>query len=322
MEDLTLTGLRTVREVARRGSFSAAAEALGYTQSAVSRQVALAERSVGRPLFERHARGAELTPAGAIVLRHAAAALAELQAARNALADLASRRHARVRLGAFSTAMAALVPSAIAALAVREEQLTVTLHEGTSERLVQRVASGRLDLALVTASSDAPDGVMLDALLDDPLLVAMPRGHRLAGQSAIDPDELREEAWIAGSTSPGTRLLGAWTTGHWRPRIAYEVRDWTAKLGLVAAGCGITIVSALSATTLPASILVARIDHPTAMRVVAVARREGSENDVRVERVLDALRDVVSALMVSARPGGARPRTPSSAPAGSAGPAT
>ncbi len=302
MDDLSLTGLRTVREVARRGSFSAAADALGYTQSAVSRQIALAERSVGRALFERHARGAKLTPAGAIVLRHAAAALAELQAARNALADLASQRQVRVRLGSVPTAMAALVPSAIAALTDREPQLAVTLHEGTSERLMQRVVSGRLDLAVVTASSDAPQGVVLDALLDDPLLVALPRGHALAGQSTIDPDALREEPWIVGSTSPGTILLGAWTTGRWRPRVAYEVRDWTAKLGLVAAGCGITIVSALSATTLPASIVVAAIDHPAAMRVVAVARRDGTEHDLHVEPVLDALRQVVPGLVASARP--------------------
>jgi DNA-binding transcriptional LysR family regulator len=294
MDDLSLTGLRTVREVARCGSFSAAAQALGYTQSAVSRQVALAERSVGRPLFERHARGAELTPAGAIVLRHAAAALAELQAARLAVADLASRRPPRVRLGAFSTAMAALVPSAVAALAMREPQLAVTLHEGTSERLMQRVGSGRLELAVVTASSPAPQGIVLDALLDDRLLVALPREHRLAGQSAIDPDALRDERWIAGSTDPGTPLLGAWTTGRWRPQIAYEVRDWTAKLGLVAAGCGITVVPALSAATLPASVVVAAIDHPAAMRTVAVARREGADDGARIEPVLDALRTVVA----------------------------
>jgi len=301
MDDLSLTGLRTVREVARRGSFSAAAEALGYTQSAVSRQVALAERSVGRPLFERHARGVELTPAGAIVLRHAAAALAELQAARHALADLASRRRARVHLGAFSTAMATLVPSAVATLAMREPQLAVSLHEGTSERLMHRVCSGRLQLAVVTASSDQPEGIVLDKLLDDPLLVALPRAHRLAGQSTIDPDALREEHWIAGSTDPGTMLLGAWTTGRWRPQIAYEVRDWTAKLGLVAAGCGITVVPGLSAATLPASVVVAAIDHPAARRTVAVARRDGTEDDAPVAPVLEALRDAVPGVMARAR---------------------
>src|SRR5271168_2282273 len=104
MDELSLVGLRTVCEVARRGSFSAAAEALG-------------ERAVARPLFERHARGAQLTPAGVLLTRHAGAALAELQSGRLALEDLDGRRRSRVRLGAFSTALAALVPDALSALA-------------------------------------------------------------------------------------------------------------------------------------------------------------------------------------------------------------
>jgi DNA-binding transcriptional LysR family regulator len=296
MDELSLTGLRTIREVAQRGSFSAAAEALGYTQSAVSRQVALVELNLGSRLFDRRARGVELTPQGAIVLRHGTAALAELQSGRRALAELDSKRPARVHLGAFSTAMAALVPNAVVALGEREQRLAVTLHEGTSERLLQRVGSGRLDLAVVTAAPEPPDGLVLDALLDDRLLVAMSRGHRRAGQSAIDPDELRDEQWIAGSADPQALLLGAWTTGRWRPQIAYVVRDWNAKLGLVAAGCGITVVPALCAASLPADVIVAAIDHPAAMRTVAVARREGTDADGRVVAVLDALREAVPAV--------------------------
>jgi DNA-binding transcriptional LysR family regulator len=134
MADFSVAGLRVICEVARRGSFSAAADALGYTQSAVSRQVALAERVVGQSLFERHPRGVELTPAGDIVLRHGNAALAELQAARVALEDLHQRRSRRVQVGAFSTAMAALVPRVLAALAIHEPKIIVVLREGTSER--------------------------------------------------------------------------------------------------------------------------------------------------------------------------------------------
>jgi DNA-binding transcriptional LysR family regulator len=92
MVEISTTGMRVLREVARQGSFSAAAEALGYTQSAISRQVALAEGVAGRELFRRHSRGVEPTSAGKVVLRHASAALAELEAARNELDDLASRR--------------------------------------------------------------------------------------------------------------------------------------------------------------------------------------------------------------------------------------
>src|SRR5918999_1589381 len=111
MVDLSVVGLRVVREVARRGSLTAAAERLGYTQSAVSRQVALMERATGRPLFDRHARGVRLTEAGEIVLRRAEAVLAELEAAGQDLDDLRGRPSAgRLRVGAFSTAFGALVP--------------------------------------------------------------------------------------------------------------------------------------------------------------------------------------------------------------------
>jgi DNA-binding transcriptional LysR family regulator len=300
MADLSIVGLRVISEVARRGSFSAAAEALGYTQSAVSRQVALAEQATGCGLFTRHPRGVDLTPAGEIVLRHANAALAELQAARAALDDLGHRRSRRVSLGAFSTAMAALVPDALSALAVDEPHLEIALREGTSERLVDRVASGRLDLAIVTAASGPPDGVELDTLLIDTLLVAMPRGHRLAASTSIDPDELRDEPWIAGSSDPSTTLLGSWSTGSWRPRVAFEVRDWTAKIGLVSSGLGITVVPGLSVTSLPTNVVVAAIDHPAATRTVVVARRSGAE-ELHIAPVISALRDSAAHLLSDSR---------------------
>jgi DNA-binding transcriptional LysR family regulator len=287
-------GLRTVREVARHGSFSAAAQALGYTQSAVSRQVALTERAAGRALFERHARGVELSPAGEVVLRHAAAALAALEAARLDLEDLARSRPRRLHVGAFSTAMAALVPGALGILRERQPGLRVVLREGTSTRLAERVAAGRLDLAVIALASSPPQGVTLAPLLDDRLHVALPRAHRLAGRSHVDPDELRDEPWIAGSTEPDSMLLGAWTSGSWRPRVAFEVRDWTAKIGLVAAGLGITVVPALSARTLPASVSVAALDHPRAMRSVAIATRSGGDGS-ELAAMGEALRDALPA---------------------------
>jgi DNA-binding transcriptional LysR family regulator len=298
MDEFSLTGLRTVREVARHGSFSAAAEVLGYTQSAVSRQVALAERAAGRALFARHARGVALTPAGEVVVRHAIAALAELQAARNVLDDLGTRGLHRVRLGGFSTAMAAIVPAALARLGRDAPQVSVVLREGTSDRLIQQVASGRLELAVVTASGvPAPhaEGVTLTHLLEDPLLVAFARDHRLAGLPRVTPGELRDEPWIAGSSDPSSTLLGAWRDGSWKPRIAHEVRDWTAKVGLVAGGLGITVVPGIAVAMLPPGVSVAAIDHPAATRTLALAGREADAASANVAAVSDALRASASA---------------------------
>jgi DNA-binding transcriptional LysR family regulator len=302
MAEVSIPGLRVVREVARRGSFSAAAETLGYTQSAVSRQIALMEDAAGQALFERHARGARLTAAGQLVVRRADAVLAELEAARQDLDDLQERPRGRLRVGAFSTALAALVPRAIAAFRSGHARVEVVLREGTSDRLLARVADGRLDLAVVTPPDAIDvDGVRLATLLEDPLLVCVARSHRLAGETSVPADELREEQWVAAGADARSTLLGAWHGSGWEPRIAYVTREWTAKLGLVAAGLGVTVVPGLALPALPATVGVVRIDHPAAERVTAIAARAGGAPKAPAEPFTEALRDASAGLVAEVR---------------------
>jgi DNA-binding transcriptional LysR family regulator len=289
MAELSLLGLRVVREVARRGSISAAAERLGYTQSAVSRQVAAAEEAAGRRLFERHARGVRATAAGEIVVRHADTVLAELEAARQDLDDLGAQPPGRLRVGAFSTALGALVPRAIRKFLAEQPRTQVVLHEGTSDRLVARVADGRLDLAVVTPPAVTAEGIELIPLLDDPLLVAVARDHRLASRVSVSADELRDERWVAGAREPRSVLLGAWTGSRWEPDIAYVARDWTAKLGLVAAGLGVTVVPGLALASLPSTIAVVRIEHRAARRATVAASRSMRPDDQRYSVFIEAL---------------------------------
>lgn len=295
MADFTLSGLRVVREAVRLGSFSRVADRLGYTQSAVSRQVALMEQAAGQPLFAREPRGVRPTEAGRLVARHAEAVLDELRAARHSLGGLGEGEPDRLRVGAFSTAMAALVPRAIAAIAGRRPRTRVRLREGLSPALLASVARGRLDLAVVTPPGQSPDDVELTPLLDDPLFVATGEGHPFAGQATVAPAMLRDERWIAGSTDPGSTLLGAWAEPGWRPEVAFVARDWMAKLGLVAAGLGVTTVPGLAVPALPREIAVSRIDHPAAVRATAVARRPGDRDGghgALVEALLDAAADL------------------------------
>src|SRR4051794_27310190 len=112
---MTLVGMRVLRAVADRGSFTAAALDLDYTQSAVSRQGAAMETATGAALFERAPRGVRLTEAGRVLLGHAGAVLDEVEAGERDLAGLRSLSSGRVRLGAFATSVAALVPRAVAA---------------------------------------------------------------------------------------------------------------------------------------------------------------------------------------------------------------
>lgn len=309
MGEFTVVGLRLVREVFRHGSFSKAAERLGYTQSAVSRQIALMEQAAGQPLFERQARGVQPTEAGRVVVRRAEAVLGELDAARCDLEDLGAGPPGRVRVGAFSTAMAALVPRAIAAFVGKEPRAQVPLREGMSPGLLASVAKGRLDLAVVTAPERLPDRVELLPILEDPLFVAIAPGHPLAGRSSVTTAELRGERWVAGSSDPGSTLLGAWAGAAWEPDVAFVARDWVAKLGLVAAGLGITVVPGLVVPALPSTVAITRIDHPAAVRTAVVAHRPSGVDDRRrafVEALRDAAADLSSEVRRRLRQAGSR----------------
>lgn len=300
MSEFTVVGLRVVREAANCGSFSTAAENLGYTQSAVSRQIALMERAAGRALFERHARGVQPTDAGRIVVRHAEIVLGELENARHNIRHLEARPPGRLRVGAFSTAMAALVPQAIAAL-VGDQRARISLREGLSPRLLTAVARERLDLAVVTAPDAPPPGVEIQSLLDDPLLVALAPTHPLAGATSATPAMLRDERWIAGSQEPGSTLLGAWRDPGWEPDIAFVARDWFAKLGLVAAGLGVTVVPGIAIPVVPPTIALLRIDHPSAVRRTFLAHRRDRGIPALRQAFAEALRDHAAVLAAQVR---------------------
>lgn len=245
--DFPAVWLRVFTEVAGHGSFTAAGRALGYTQSAVSRQISALEAETGTPLFDRLPRGVRLTEAGETLLPHAEAVLGRLAAARSDLAALRDLSAGRVRVGAFATAQASLLPHAFGAYRARHPRVTVTVREGPSRRLCARLLAGDLDVAVVSATG-APsfDGLDLVPLLDDRMLVALPEGHRLAGRAEVGLAELADEDWIAGSTRIEDTLMASCLRTGFRPRIGLVMADWLAKLGFVAEGLGVTLVPSLA----------------------------------------------------------------------------
>ncbi|MBB5917237.1 DNA-binding transcriptional LysR family regulator [Nocardia transvalensis] len=299
MTEFSVTGLRVVREAARTGSFSRAAERLGYTQSAISRQVTLMEQAAGGPLFERLARGVRPTAAGRIVLRHADALLDGLDTVRDELRDLGDRPSGRVRVGAFATATAALVPRAMAAVMHRNPALEVRIREGTTPGLSAALARGRIDVAVLSGPVDPVDGVDIAPLLQDSLYVALPQNHPLAGRSSAPPALLRGARWIAGSADTRTTLLGAWAGPGAPPVVAHIARDWVTKIGLVAAGLGVTVVPGLAVTFLPPTVSVVRIDDPDAVRPTVLAYRRGGPEGIHP--VAESLRDVAAELAADLR---------------------
>jgi DNA-binding transcriptional LysR family regulator len=270
--DVSLVALRVFREVAERGTFTAAATALGYTQSAVSRQIASLERAAGAPLLERRREGVRLTPAGQVVLRNAAGVLDQLDATARELAGLPAAG-GTVRLGWFPSAGAVMLPRAISAVRRSHPSITVTTREGSTPALVRALRAGSLDLALLASAPPfrPPDtespALVLETVAERSLLLAVPASHPLAGHDAVDVADLRGQRWIASPSSGDELLMGVWPGLDERPEIAHRVRDWLAKLQLVAAGAGLTTIGATMAAAVPPGV-----------RVLAV---RGGSNELR-----------------------------------------
>jgi DNA-binding transcriptional LysR family regulator len=289
--DLSPSGLRVLREVAQAGSFSAAAHSLGYTQSAVSRQVASLEAAVGAPLCERNRRGVTLTPAGARLLPRAIRILDELDAARREAAGEPFTA-APVRLGSFATAAAGLVPKALASL---PPELTVTLREGTTLALTRALRAGTLDLAILarTPPYRPPDAetpaLHLTTLSERELLIAVAADHPFAGLRAVEVGQLEGQVWVATRSDTAEPLLGVWPGLTERPDVRYLVRDWLAKLQIVAAGLAITTLAPITLDVLPGNVkAVAVRGEPQETRRIVLARLPGPL-DPPAARVTDAL---------------------------------
>jgi DNA-binding transcriptional LysR family regulator len=279
MADINVTALRVLREVAAQGSFTRAASTLGYTQSAVSRQVAGLEGATGTPLFDRTARGVRPTEAGEVLLRRAGVVLDELDAAQRELAGIAEPARGRLGVGAFPTAMAGLVPRALAAFRAGHPTVRIGLREGVSSSQVERLLSGTVDVGVIAELPGAENPehrVSLEHLIDDPLLLAVGRDHPLARRRTVEIDDLAEENWIAGSAKASDSLLGPWQWAEWRPRVSLIAKEWTGKLGLVAAGLGVTLVPGLAAAAVRSDVALVRIRSERPVdRAVSIATLAG-----------------------------------------------
>jgi DNA-binding transcriptional LysR family regulator len=251
---LDVRRLRVLREVARRGSFSGAAEALSFTQSAVSQHVAALEREAGASLVERGPRGVRLTDAGRALVSHADAVLARLDDAEQELAAIAGLRGGRLRLVSFPSAGAALVPDAIATFDQRYPEVELTLAEAEPHDSLPGLKAGEYDLAVVFDYS-TPFGEEKDEevervhLLDDAMHAALPRDHPLAGRARLKLEDLAGESWINGVRTCGQFAIQVCLAAGFEPHVTLESNDYATMQGLVAAGVGVTLIPDLVLAT-------------------------------------------------------------------------
>ncbi|GLP66419.1 LysR family transcriptional regulator [Streptomyces sp. TUS-ST3] len=293
--DVSLTALRVFRAVAEQGTFTAAAASLGYTQSAVSRQIAAIERAAGAELLERRREGVRLTAAGRLVMRRATIVLDEIDATARELSGLPGQA-ATVRLGWLPSAGAALVPRALAALRATDPGIQVVGREGGTPALVRALRAGSLDLALLSSAppfrppDDESPPLALQTLTERALCLAVPAAHPLARGDFVDVADLRGQRWIASPASGEDRLMGVWPGLDERPEIAHTARDWLAKLQLVAAGCGLTTVPATLGSVAPPGVRILPVrGGPQEQRRLLLAGPPQAPNQP-VTRVAAALR--------------------------------
>src|SRR4051812_17829276 len=196
---LDVRRLRVLREVAARGSFSAAAEALHFTQSAVSQQIAALEREAGMPLVDRNARGVRLTHAGEVLVRHTDVILARLADAEAELEAISGLRGGRIRLASFPTAGATIAPPAIARFRDRHPGVDVSLVMAEPQEGAEKLRAGEVDIALLIETPwecSVDDGFDRQVLLDDPMYVCLPRNHPRAAKARLRLEDLADEAWL------------------------------------------------------------------------------------------------------------------------------
>jgi DNA-binding transcriptional LysR family regulator len=271
---LNVSRLRVLAEVARRGSFSAAADALSYTQSAVSQQVATLEAETGMTLLERHARGVRVTPAGQALVEHAEGILARLETAEAEIAAIAGLRAGRLRMASFPTAGATLMPLAIATFRSSYPDIELTLAEGEPEEIVPRLRAGEFDLALLFEFEEPHTREDLERveLLQDPMYLALPREHPLAAKSGLRLQDLRGEAWVQTSrSSPCARhVVRSCHAAGFEPNVSFESDDYQTVQGLVAAGVGVALIPELALSVVREDIAIrALAPQPPVRQVIA-----------------------------------------------------
>lgn len=254
---LDVGGLRLLQAIAEHGTLTAAASALGASQPAVSQHVRRLERRLGTALLDRSGRRVRLTEAGAVLAAHGRTVNAAVRAAGAQVTALTGLRAGVVRLVAFPSSSATLVPTALGDLRRHHPGLTVTLDEAEPPEALARLRAGTCDVAVTftypgsgqgtTAAGATTDlsGLVARHLLDDPTVVALPVGHPRLGDPDLSLTDLADETWIAGCPQCRGNLLTASAACGFTPEIAYATDDYVAVLSLVAAGLGVALLPGL-----------------------------------------------------------------------------
>ncbi|KAA9149958.1 LysR family transcriptional regulator [Microbacterium lushaniae] len=294
--------LRVVKAVADHGSVTAAARHLGYSQPAVSQQLRRLERKAGMPLVERVGRGVRLTEAGWVLARHAAVVTTALEAAAGDLAELRGLRAGRVRIAAFPSASATLVPRVIAAVSASRPGVELRFAEVEPPEAITAVREDRADIALTFSYAgdrgdphgESATGLSVRTVGHDDMYVVMPEGHSAAAAGGADLAALAGERWIAGCPQCRGHLLEACARAGFTPDIGFETDNYVAVESLVAQGVGVALLPGMALASFPllAGITARRLPR-TEARTLHVVTAGGADRVPLVRATLATVTDVL-----------------------------
>jgi DNA-binding transcriptional LysR family regulator len=295
---LDVRRLRVLQEVVTSGSFSAAAESLPLSQSAVSQQIAVLEREVGIPLLERTSAGPKLTAAGEALMEHGDAVICRLEEAERELAQIAGLEGGRLRLASFPTASATLMTSALSLFRQRFPKVELEFKEDEPEDSFPGLKRGEFDLAVVfdypAFPLDFSRDVETELIYEEPMYLALPQGHPLAAGKSVKIADLADEDWLCGALPSSCRdqVLGLCREAGFEPRISFRSDDYEVIKGFVAGGLGVTILPDLAGGHAGVELRAVRGQKPI-RRVWAVTRQES--RSPAAEQMLGILREVCRA---------------------------
>jgi molybdate transport repressor ModE-like protein len=293
---LDVRRLRVLREVAARGSFSAAADSLYLSQSAVSQQVATLEREVGMSLLDRStAGGPKLTDAGRVLVEHTDAVISRLEEAERELSAIAGLEGGELRLASFHSASATIMTHAVSEFGRQYPKVSVSLFEAEPEESLPRLRAGEVDIALTfdypTLPEEPDRDIELVHLMTESMYVTLPQGHPLAKRGRVRLADLSEERWLSGvrPSSCGELVVRSCLDAGFEPQIAFESDDYHVLQGFVAAGLGVTLLPEIALSTLHADLVALSIEPEAPQRRVWAATRAVGARSAATEAMLELL---------------------------------
>ncbi|EPH46732.1 LysR family transcriptional regulator [Streptomyces aurantiacus] len=293
--------LRVLRAVAEHGSFNQAAAALHLTPSAVSQHVAALERSLGAQVVARSTRGVALTQAGRIMVQAAESVTAELAHAQQQVDQLSTGR-SQLTIATFTSGGRLLLPGALARLTAAHPDTVLHVREGEPEVSLPLVRQGAVDLALayhfdgpLPGNVSQNSGMEWTPLLEDPLHVVLPEGHRLADRAALDIAELAAEPWVLGCHKTEAYLLRYAGRAGFDPQLRGTTTDYFFACSLVAAGMGISLIPSIALAPEVPGVRTVPVEEPGPTRHIGIATISRRRDHPQLATLINALQEQASA---------------------------